>query len=147
MTPPTRRELRAQRALQGALLAGVAAALLAVLCPPLPGGAPSQGDALVGRWSVDLATAPAWQLVLVPGIGVVRARAIVAERERDEGPPLRGLEDLQMIHGIGPALVGRLRNERLPVAVLLHGRPVQGAVGEPPDDLAPLPPSLPTMGP
>lgn len=49
---------------------------------------------------VDVNTAPAEELAVLPGIGEVRAQAIVAWREangRFSGP-----EDLKQVHGIGP---------------------------------------------
>lgn len=58
--------------------------------PPLP-------------WRPDLNRAPARHLVLLPGVGPVRARAIVEER------PFAGVDDLQRVKGIGPATVELLR--------------------------------------
>jgi hypothetical protein len=151
MTQPTRREVRARRALAGALLAGLGAALATVLIavagpPPRYPAAAAGPRPQVSRCSVDLATAPAWQLTLIPGIGAARAHAIVAERERSEGAALRSVDDLLTIRGIGPALIRRLRRGRLPVRVLIDGRPVQRDA-EAPDGMPPAPGSLPTMGP
>lgn len=49
----------------------------------------------------DLNTAPERHLLLLPGIGPVRARAIVEERERCG--PFGCVSDLGRVKGIGPA--------------------------------------------
>jgi competence ComEA-like helix-hairpin-helix protein len=54
--------------------------------------------------------APAASLVRLPGIGVVRAQAIVAYREEfskkdSDSPVFRSCEDLQKVKGIGPKTV------------------------------------------
>lgn len=56
---------------------------------------------------VSLNTASAEELVLLPGIGPVLARAIVQDRRR-RGRFTR-VEDLERVPGIGPATVARLR--------------------------------------
>lgn len=56
---------------------------------------------------VNLNRAPARRLVLLPGIGPVRAAAIVADR-RQRGP-YPAIENLARVHGIGPATVHGLR--------------------------------------
>ncbi|MHC4225427.1 MAG: ComEA family DNA-binding protein [Planctomycetota bacterium] len=78
------------------------AALLAVeqLRPPRPTRPP---DALVP----DVNRSPARHLLLLPGVGPVRAGAIVSER--DGSGPFEGLEDLQRVRGIGPKIVEGLR--------------------------------------
>jgi DNA uptake protein ComE-like DNA-binding protein len=58
--------------------------------------------------------APTASLVRLPGIGVTRARAIVAFRDhaREQGghmPVFRCAEDLAQIRGIGPATIDGLR--------------------------------------
>jgi competence protein ComEA len=60
----------------------------------------------------DLNTAPARQLVLLPGIGPTRAAAIVEERSR---APFGCASDLTRVRGIGPltaAAVGRFVRAR-----------------------------------
>ena len=56
---------------------------------------------------IDLNTAPAEQLELLPGIGPARAAAIIADRQAMG--PFRTVDDLQRIRGIGPATVESLR--------------------------------------
>lgn len=56
---------------------------------------------------IDPNTAPAEELERLPGIGPVRARAIMSARE-EEGPFL-GISDLARVPGIGQATVDRLR--------------------------------------
>ena len=67
---------------------------------PLRGAAPL----LFGR-RLDVASAPAWALEALPGIGPARARAVVAERVRQ---PLCAVDDLERVAGIGPVTVARL---------------------------------------
>lgn len=56
---------------------------------------------------VDLRTADLPTLQTLPGIGAARAEAILLQRLRQG--PLRRLEDLDRIDGIGPATRERLR--------------------------------------
>lgn len=72
---------------------------------PLPSG-PS------GR--VNPNNAPAASLARLPGIGLTRARAIVALRDRlqdanEYGPAFRSAEDLGQVRGIGPATIEDVR--------------------------------------
>ncbi len=55
----------------------------------------------------DVNRAPARHLLLLPGIGPVRARAIVEERVR--AGPFARLADLERVRGIGPRTVLGLR--------------------------------------
>jgi len=72
-----------------------------------PGGPPVRGPGrlLVGL-PIDVLRASAATLEVLPRIGPERARAIVGARCT---APLRRLEDLQRIHGIGPRTVEGLR--------------------------------------
>lgn len=54
----------------------------------------------------DLNDAPERHLRLLPGIGPVRARAIVEERVR--GGPFVSVDDLERVRGIGPATTAAL---------------------------------------
>jgi len=55
----------------------------------------------------DLNQAPLHRLRLLPGLGPVRARALLAERLR--GGPFREYEEIALrVHGIGPFTVERL---------------------------------------
>ena len=56
---------------------------------------------------LDLNRATAQQLEGLPGIGAVKAEAIVAERASRGG--FGTVEDLEEVRGIGPALVEKLR--------------------------------------
>ena len=56
---------------------------------------------------IDVNTAGVDELQLLPGIGEVRARAIVRARE-DDGP-FGSVDELQRVSGIGPKTVERLR--------------------------------------
>ena len=73
---------------------------------------------------IDLALDPAWRLRHLPGIGPVRAAAIVREREA-RGPPRR-LEDLLRIPGIGAGRLDALR-DAWDAEVLLGGARVAAA--------------------
>ena len=55
----------------------------------------------------DVNSAPARHLLLLPGVGPVRAEAIVADRER--AGPYRSLADLERVRGVGPRTVAGLR--------------------------------------
>ncbi|MHC4932783.1 MAG: ComEA family DNA-binding protein [Planctomycetota bacterium] len=91
-------------ALVGALTLWAAwqAALLAIeRLRPLQAARPP--EALVP----DVNRSPARHLLLLPGVGPVRAEAIVSER--DGCGPFEGLEDLQRVRGIGPKIVEGLR--------------------------------------
>jgi len=72
------------------LLAGVAQAA------PESGGGP-----------LDLNRATAEQLEALPGIGAVKAAAILAVRDSRGG--FESMEELEAVRGIGPALVEKLR--------------------------------------
>lgn len=56
---------------------------------------------------IDLNTATAAQLELLPGIGPSKARTIVEDRDRHG--PFRSVEDLDRVRGIGSKTVERLR--------------------------------------
>jgi competence protein ComEA len=55
---------------------------------------------------VNINTATAEQLSLLPGVGPTRAQAIIAARERR---PFRSVRELQRVRGIGWSTVQRLR--------------------------------------
>ncbi len=85
----------------------LAAAELATRAPACPCEAlPGRLRLLLGL-PIPLATAGASDLQALPGIGPVRAAAIVADRER-RGAFAR-VEELERVPGIGPATLGRLR--------------------------------------
>jgi comEA protein len=75
---------------------------------------------------VDVNAATADELTALPGIGPVRAAAIVALREERGG--FRSLDDLLDVKGIGPKTLARLR----PLAAVGPRRPGRGkpAVGK-----------------
>lgn len=58
---------------------------------------------------VDINTADAAMLEMLPGIGATKAAAIVAYR--DENGPFSTVEDLGMVKGIGEATVEKLRDK------------------------------------
>lgn len=58
---------------------------------------------------VDVNSADAGELVLLPGIGPVRAEAIIRLRDRRGG--FESLDELLDVKGIGPATLERLRPE------------------------------------
>lgn len=59
------------------------------------------------RWPVDINAAGEDELVRLPGVGPVRAAAIVEYRSRSG--PFRSIEELLEIKGIGPATLQRIR--------------------------------------
>lgn len=69
-------------------------------------------DALRAEASAELIdpnTASAASLRRLPGIGLVKARAVVAYRTSHGPAPFRGPADLEKVPGIGPGLVGLAR--------------------------------------
>jgi competence protein ComEA len=104
-------ERRRSRALARALLA--AALLLA------GAGARAAAEEPAGG-VVNVNTATAEQLELLPGIGPARARAILEERRARGG--FKSLEELEEVDGIGPAALERLRPH-----VTLTGKTTLGA--------------------
>ena len=56
---------------------------------------------------LDLNRATAAELEELPGIGAVKAAAIVAQRESSGG--FQSIDELETVRGIGPALVAKLR--------------------------------------
>ncbi len=57
--------------------------------------------------TLDLNRATVDELITLPGVGVVRAKAII--RWREEHGAFRSLDDLLQVPGVGPATVARLR--------------------------------------
>ena len=87
-----------------------ATALAVLLLIPLlrPISAPSPPHARFVVFRPDLNHDPAHRIRLVPGIGPKRAIAIVEER-RAHGPYVDHADVGRRVPGIGPVLVGRLR--------------------------------------
>jgi competence ComEA-like helix-hairpin-helix protein len=56
---------------------------------------------------LDLNRATAAQLVMLPGIGEVKAEAILAVRDSRGG--FQSMDELEAVRGIGPSLAGKLR--------------------------------------
>jgi len=79
--------------------------------------------------AVDLNRASQAELESLPGIGPVKAEAILAYR-RQHGP-FRRLEELQRVPGIGPATVNRLRPD-LRVVPVPRGSASQAPSSSPP---------------
>ncbi len=59
------------------------------------------------RGTVNINTATAEQLEMLPGIGESRAQAVVAERKRSGG--FKRVDDLLAVKGIGEASLDKLR--------------------------------------
>lgn len=68
---------------------------------------PHQGEA-ERRQRIDINRAETWLLEALPGIGEVRAQAIVGYRE--EHGPFRRIEDLLKVSGIGPSTLERIQD-------------------------------------
>jgi competence protein ComEA len=82
------------RALSALVLALLLAAGTALAAPKLTG-------------VVNVNTATATQLTLLPGVGEARARAIIATRDQRGG--FKRIEDLLEVKGIGDASLAKLR--------------------------------------
>lgn len=71
----------------------------------LSGGAQAGTEAASALLDLNRATAD--QLETLPGIGAVKAAAILAERDSRGG--FQSMEELEAVRGIGPSLVAKLR--------------------------------------
>ncbi|HKA14610.1 MAG TPA: helix-hairpin-helix domain-containing protein [Myxococcota bacterium] len=89
--------------LRFAHLAGAALALAALL---VFSGAPAlAGEQVIGVVNVNTATAA--ELEMLPGIGASRAKAVIEAREAKGG--FKSLDDLLAVKGIGEASLAKLR--------------------------------------
>lgn len=87
-------------------------------------GAPDEATAdVVPAGPIDLNAATAEELTALPGIGPVRAAAIVRFRE-DRGA-FRSVDELLDVKGIGPVTLGRLR----PLVIVGRGPATGGSAG------------------
>jgi competence protein ComEA len=86
---------------------GVGPTLLERLRPHVRFSGTRADNIAVGTSKVSLNRASETELATLPGIGPVRARAIVENRTRHG--PFRTLDDLARVPGIGPATLERLR--------------------------------------
>ncbi|MBE0431373.1 MAG: ComEA family DNA-binding protein [Dehalococcoidia bacterium] len=68
---------------------------------------PPEGEAVAPQ-KIDINRAEPWLLQALPGIGEVRAQAIVGYR--DEHGPFGIVEDLLKVSGIGPTTLDRIRD-------------------------------------
>jgi competence protein ComEA len=105
---PTMRPKRAQ---------AIRAFLLALLLALATGGQAAAASELSGVVNVNTATAE--ELALLPGVGAVKAQAILEARQ-DRGS-FRSVEELLEVRGIGPAALERIRSH-----VVLEGRTTLG---------------------
>jgi competence protein ComEA len=121
----------------------VAAILALALLSVLPAGRARAGKGVDGV--VNLNTAPAELLSLLPGVGPAKAGAIVSYRTRR---PFRTVDELVRIKGIGRKMVRRLR-PHLAVAGPTTAAPAQAKPGVPglPALPKPAPPTHPTGAP
>ncbi len=76
------------------------------LCAVFAAADAQAASAKVASGVVNVNTASAEQLCLLPGIGQSKARAIIEHRAKQ---PFTRIEDLQKVKGIGPKLVEKLR--------------------------------------
>ncbi|MGH7963494.1 MAG: ComEA family DNA-binding protein [Candidatus Binatia bacterium] len=71
----------------------------AALVVGLLGGAPVWGDHHEGAAKVNLNTADAKALEMLPGIGPAKAKAIIEHREKNG--PFKTVDDLNSVSGVG----------------------------------------------
>ena len=77
--------------------------------PSLPRDAPASAEAVADRDRVDINTAGLDELMGLPGIGQVRAQAILDDREANG--PFRYPEDLIRVKGIGEGVLGGILDQ------------------------------------
>ena len=77
--------------------------------PSLPRDAPASAEAVADRDRVDINTAGLDELMGLPGIGQVRAQAILDDREANG--PYRYPEDLIRVKGIGEGILSELLDQ------------------------------------
>lgn len=99
---PSRRPLRSGWGIRS--LRSVAALLLLSLF--IVSGS-AQAESATATAPVDLNRATAEQLETLPGIGAVKAAAILAVRDTKGG--FQSMDELEAVRGIGPALVKKLQ--------------------------------------
>ena len=119
--PSPARAARAARAacrLAALLLLALAASPPAVAEVPTTDGATGPAGVIGGRIDVNTASAAALAAAL-PGVGPVKAAAIVAHREANG--PFASPDALVEVRGIGPKTLGRLRS-LIGVGAVLEGR-------------------------
>ncbi|HUU01136.1 MAG TPA: helix-hairpin-helix domain-containing protein [Myxococcota bacterium] len=78
-------------------------AMLSMLCLTLAG---AQAKAGSSTSVVNVNTASAAQIALLPGIGIAKAKAIIAYREKKT---FKTVDDLLAVKGIGKALLSKVR--------------------------------------
>jgi predicted flap endonuclease-1-like 5' DNA nuclease len=127
------REEAARRLLERLLAAATVSALLAGLVERA--NRPTPGTRLAPL-PVDVAHDPPWRLSLLPGIGRVRAEALV--RDREANGPVASLDDLDRVPGIGRKTIAALTT----AGAVVGGRtasaasrpPTVAVVRSPPDE-------------
>ena len=83
----------------------VASAALALIALLATAGAPVLAEEITGVVNVN--TASAAELEMLPGIGASRAKAVIEAREAKGG--FKSLDDLLAVKGIGEASLAKLR--------------------------------------
>lgn len=68
-------------------------------------------------------TASPASLRRLPGIGLAKARAVVAYRDAHGPKPFRSPADLEKVHGIGPGVVARIRADLAMTVTTPRGDP------------------------
>ena len=116
--PSPARAARAACRLAALLLLALAASPPAVADVPTTDGATGPAGGVAGRVDVNAASAAALAAAL-PGVGPVKAAAIVAHREANG--PFASPDALVEVRGIGPKTLERLR-PLIGVGAVLEGR-------------------------
>ena len=59
--------------------------------------------------SMNLNTAPKEELMMIKGIGAVKAEQIIKYRKSNK---IKNIDDLKVLKGFGPALIANIKNEK-----------------------------------
>lgn len=99
--------MRFLRKLDAASILALGISLVGIATPLRSCARPAQSQLPSPSWRIDLNAATTCELQLIPGIGPGRAAAILRYRSKEGS--FRNWKDLEMVEGIGPWLLQKIR--------------------------------------